>query len=307
MQNGGTWPRIITSPSEGLYLEIYAHQIMNYRYHWHEDMYEVSIILHGRARCYAGSHAYDLQEDDLIVIDPLIGHASLALEKDTLAMVLRFSYDYPSRNSRKGTFPLFHQMHSEDATRYDSLSRPIRCYAADIMLAKDAMTAKLNAALLIQHLIANAEHTGKKIPESFRKDDGTDTIIKYINEHYFEKLRLEDLATFTGYNRTYLSSFFHDHVGIGFHDYLSRIRFQNALREIWYTDKPLTDIALGNGFPELKSFTAMFKDVLGFSPSEYIETMRHMELSPTYERRRYLDPAEPLVKGKLEAYSHKGL
>lgn len=302
-----SWPLLITAPSEGLRLEAYIHQIMNFRYHWHEDMYEISIILQGHARSYAGDKAFDLYEDDLFLVNPFIGHASLALEPDTLAVVLRFSYDYPSRQSRKGTFPFFQQFHTCAEDRYDSLYRAIRCYAADTLLAPDAITAKLNSALLIQQLVASVPHTGKKIPESHHRDDGSKTIIDFINEHYFEKLRLEDLASFTGYNRTYLSSFFPEHVGIGFHDYLSRIRFQNALKELYYTEKPLTDIALSNGFPELKSFTASFKEMLGITPSEYLSTRKQDNTAPQYVSRKYLEPDQSPMREKLLAYSRKGL
>lgn len=35
------WPR------ENLIVRCFVHDVMNYRYHWHEDEYELSILLHG--------------------------------------------------------------------------------------------------------------------------------------------------------------------------------------------------------------------------------------------------------------------
>ena len=35
------WPR------ENLTVRCFVHDVMNYRYHWHEDDYELSILLHG--------------------------------------------------------------------------------------------------------------------------------------------------------------------------------------------------------------------------------------------------------------------
>ena len=35
------WPR------ERLTVRCFAHDIMNYRYHWHPDEYELNILLHG--------------------------------------------------------------------------------------------------------------------------------------------------------------------------------------------------------------------------------------------------------------------
>ena len=34
-------------PHENIHLRCFAHSIMNYRYHWHPDEYELSIVLKG--------------------------------------------------------------------------------------------------------------------------------------------------------------------------------------------------------------------------------------------------------------------
>lgn len=34
-------------PRENIHIRCFAHNIMNYRYHWHADDYELSILLHG--------------------------------------------------------------------------------------------------------------------------------------------------------------------------------------------------------------------------------------------------------------------
>ena len=36
-------------PRENIHLRCFAHSIMNYRYHWHTDEYELSIVLHGNS------------------------------------------------------------------------------------------------------------------------------------------------------------------------------------------------------------------------------------------------------------------
>lgn len=34
-------------PRENIHIRCFAHNIMNYRYHWHADDYELSILLYG--------------------------------------------------------------------------------------------------------------------------------------------------------------------------------------------------------------------------------------------------------------------
>lgn len=69
-------------------------------------------------------------------------------------------------------------------------------------------------------------------------------LLSYVEEHYAEKLSLEDLADYAQYNRTYVSTLFKQMVGINFHEYLTRVRFQHALNDLTYTRDNLTDIAL---------------------------------------------------------------
>ena len=73
-------------------------------------------------------------------------------------------------------------------------------------------------------------------------------LLTYVEEHYAEKLALEDLADYAQYNRTYVSTLFKQMVGINFHEYLTRVRFQHALNDLTYTKENLTDIALKTAF-----------------------------------------------------------
>lgn len=56
---------------------------------------------------------------------------------------------------------------------------------------------------------------------------------------------------------------------MNFHEYLSRVRFQHALNDLALTKDGLTDIALRNGFADLKTFNARFRATLHRTPTEY--------------------------------------
>lgn len=64
------WPR------EGLTVRCFAHDIMNYRYHWHPDEYELNILLHGSQEYCRGTQNVLLEEDDVLLTPPGVGHAS---------------------------------------------------------------------------------------------------------------------------------------------------------------------------------------------------------------------------------------
>lgn len=79
------WPR------ENLIVRCFVHDVMNYRYHWHEDDYELSILLHGTQEYCRGNKNFLLRENDIILTAPGIGHASMGQQADTIAFVLHFS------------------------------------------------------------------------------------------------------------------------------------------------------------------------------------------------------------------------
>jgi len=77
-------------PRENIHLRCFAHSIMNYRYHWHPDEYELSIVLKGNQEYCRGTETHSLFEDDLILTAPGNGHASMRQQPDTRALVLHF-------------------------------------------------------------------------------------------------------------------------------------------------------------------------------------------------------------------------
>ena len=69
------WPR------EGLTVRCFAHDIMNYRYHWHPDEYELNILLHGSQEYCRGTQNVLLEEDDVLLTPPGVGHASFGQQR----------------------------------------------------------------------------------------------------------------------------------------------------------------------------------------------------------------------------------
>ena len=65
------WPR------ENLIVRCFVHDVMNYRYHWHEDDYELSILLHGTQEYCRGNKNFLLRENDIILTAPGIGHCPI--------------------------------------------------------------------------------------------------------------------------------------------------------------------------------------------------------------------------------------
>lgn len=301
------WPR------ERVSLSCFAHDIVNYRYHWHTSEYEVNILMHGSQEFCRGAENFTLQEDDVILIAPGIGHASYGQQANTRALVLHFSSSALRQFTKKGYIYDFPLCRSSEGTRYSDVYLRIRFYAAQIFKAasvNDALSpiiAKASLDLLIAALCVGFEPLPLHDPdeENAEHRETIRALIRYIEAHYREKITLEDLADYSRYNRTYVSTLFKNTIGVNFYEYLMRVRFQKALLDLSLstrTKKSLTAVALDNGFSDLKSFNKYFRETLGKMPAEY-----RAQLSPANiilgEQRNYIAADDPLLKAKLDEYS----
>nr|MDP5192895.1 helix-turn-helix domain-containing protein [Neobacillus sp. 179.-C4.2 HS] len=98
-------------------------------------------------------------------------------------------------------------------------------------------------------------------------------IIDYIQSNYREPLSLEEVASIHYLSIPYLSKFFKKQTGKTFSQYLNEIRLAHAVNELVNSDKPITRIALDNGFPNLASFNRVFNESYQIKPVEYRKQM----------------------------------
>ena len=98
--------------------------------------------------------------------------------------------------------------------------------------------------------------------------------IDYLEEHYTERVTLEEVACAVFLSPNHFSKLFSDMNGLTFSDYLARMRIDKARRELTDTNKTVTQIAAECGFSSFSSFSRNFKRVCGCSPSE-LRTMTH--------------------------------
>lgn len=92
---------------------------------------------------------------------------------------------------------------------------------------------------------------------------------RYIQQHYQEALRLEDVSSAVGFNATYFSTLFKKETGQNFTDYLTDLRINKAKELLCGEDLSVMDVAEEVGYRDLKYFSRLFKKSTGVSPSDY--------------------------------------
>jgi len=99
--------------------------------------------------------------------------------------------------------------------------------------------------------------------------DAITKTIEYIDSHYSEQINNHTLAELTGYHEYYLNRLFLKHMNISLHQYIIRIRIQEAQKMLLNTNMPLAEIALQTGFNSNTHFSTYFKQFTGSSPSVF--------------------------------------
>jgi AraC-like DNA-binding protein len=94
---------------------------------------------------------------------------------------------------------------------------------------------------------------------------------EYINAHYEEEIRLNDLADFAKMTPVAFSRFFKLRTGEGLMDYIIAIRLGHATRMLVDSTMSITEICYACGFNNISNFNRIFKKRKSCSPKEFRE------------------------------------
>lgn len=92
---------------------------------------------------------------------------------------------------------------------------------------------------------------------------------KYVEEHYGEKIVLEDLAEIVGLNPVYFSVLFKKETGINFSMYLVNVRMEKAKELLCNTNETVAAIGDKVGYKDSRYFSQIFTKQVGIKPVLY--------------------------------------
>jgi AraC-like DNA-binding protein/quercetin dioxygenase-like cupin family protein len=301
-------------PNKNINLKQYVYTIGSYHYNWHNDL-ELLIVVNGEVEVCSNGISRILEADDIILINSNNGHATLARKPDSIAMVMHIDpvifKDY-YENAEFLSFELW----STKETRNEKPFVLIRSYLSEMILCcnKEDAEQKLlfeSSFYSLLHGIAKyfppQEIQSTTLITNLKKFDAINRMLKYINKNYQRKITLDKLAKESGYNSSYVSQLFKSYLGINFYDYLTRIRLREATRELSQSEKKILEIALDNGFPDIKAFNSAFKENFGKSPTEYRSQLNsENRRNDIYFKKLFVSIDNEVVNNKLRGYvSHQ--
>ena len=260
------------------------YKVSTYHYNWHSGV-EILILLKGRIDMSCNSEVFTMEPLDTIIISPQVGHATLALEEDTTALVIHVGKDFFQQfDPNFGMYQFV--LRSDESNRYNSFFTTLRHHAAMMMLLMvngESPTNRLDVEYHYLSLVSDIYkeiNKVKSIHVHTKPVDITvatfDKMIAYIDENYKQKIELEDIAKIGGYNVNYTSQFFKRQLGVSFLEYLLRLRLREATVRLANSEDGVAHIASSCGFADIKAFNVAFKKHFHTTPSEYRKQAKEM-------------------------------
>ena len=93
-------------------------------------------------------------------------------------------------------------------------------------------------------------------------------LLHYLSQNYTSKITLNELEKEFKMNKFTLLKKFKLKMGLSPLDYQMAVRIENS-KQLFYTDTPLTHIALESGFYDQSHFSHCFKKYVGVTPGSY--------------------------------------
>lgn len=261
----------------GQYFIQHMKQTFQFPVHWHDEL-EIIYIKQGALQITINGQDYQGTAGSIFLVNPrelhLMGSSDLSVAYYTLLFPLEF-ISFQSRDELETTLlqplrsgQLIFEHEISDTTLKNKL-----CSILDEITAINRETSSMKQLktriLLLQFLQQIVEYPSLIVPASGSKTDMQKELLVYIQQHYTDKITLQDLAEHFHLSEKYISRYFKEHFYLTFSDYVNHLRLTHAKKLLESTELSVTEIALCSGFPNVSYFIRTFKTCYEKPPLKY--------------------------------------
>jgi LacI family transcriptional regulator len=105
-------------------------------------------------------------------------------------------------------------------------------------------------------------------------DPDVTAAVRFIREHGHTPVRVTDVLRVVSVGRRTLERRFRAVLRRGLWEEIRRVRMEHAKRLLAETDRPMSAVADGSGFPNAKELSAVFRQETGLTPTAYRRRFR---------------------------------
>ena len=234
--------------------------------HLHE-YYELELILEGEGEHFINGKRFTLSPGTVYLLTPVDVHAVIPAAPIELVN-LSFEAD------RFPGIPAPWETDGERIYNAGDRAAAIAFYLEELRRELEESEADLSRAAvdLMELVLLTVLRLNRAARASLPRSEKSVSLpgaIRYLQEHFRERVTLGDAAAACGYSETYFSRLFRETTGVGFHVFLTRLRIHHAKLLLAQTKKSVTEIAADSGFDSPSNFFRAFRLEEGVSPHRF--------------------------------------
>lgn len=235
--------------------------------HFHKA-FELIVQLKGESEVTVNGSRYNVKEGQSVLVPPFVTHSISAKEGDKLFIAVFSGKKVPyAQRLFEQKSPKNHLFKMDEQTRnfvLNNLIGKIDDYNGTKMVsAPKTLTLKACVYAVFSSFVSQTEMV--------KKDSNVQIasrILQYVEENYSENISVESMAKDLGYSYDYVSKTLNKNFCVSFNVLCNQFRCEKALQLIRDTNLSITEIASVSGFQSIRSFNRIFKETVGFTPSE---------------------------------------
>ncbi|MCD8084038.1 MAG: AraC family transcriptional regulator [Clostridiales bacterium] len=258
-------------------------------WHWHEG-FQYCLVTEGSVDFLLPNTRYRVKTGDGIFINTQQVHFSKGSTDDPsayLCLDIPPSFLYPDERSRiyeKYIKPVVRNprppvlLLSDHTPKGHELIRRIQ--NIQTLLKEEPEYMELSIYDQILHMWRMTFHLLSEVnplPETtYDTNDRLKQILQYMQDHYAEKITLEDIARHLSVSGSECCRFFKKATGQSIFSYLKSLRVNKSMALLQGTNMSLSEIAVATGFCNQSYYTDCFRKIKNITPRKYRElTLRN--------------------------------
>ena len=263
-------------------LEIFVVEMTSRGPHGHGD-FEFGMILDGTISLFIEQEQYDLKAGDIYLINRYQVHSFYNSNGKNHILAFQINSDFYKHIFYQSKFLFFENMIFHSGNLYCQLRTILLTCAQEYFSQSPYNELKCSELLIdaLYQLLLNTQHSftsEKEYTAAQTISRRINRITDFINDHYSEKLTLQDIADLEHITTYHASHFITKVLGVSFQDYLNMIRFEHALQLIQKSDLSILDICLETGFSSSRYLNKMFEEKMGCTTKEYLKMQKKPHL-----------------------------
>lgn len=268
---------------------------INVKPHYHDSI-EILYMLEGTSQQQINGRYLTLQENDIIILNSGDIHATVC-EKNDVARILVFKFlpelihtNYNNFNEAKYLFSFLKQQRNNNAYINDGAEEHGKISELIMNIYREFLDKREGYEICIKGYIyqfiaylIRYDLFGLYMDDRDERDFiNIMPLLKYIENHYKEKITLEQAAKITNMSYYHLSRYFKKVTGRNFKEYIDYVRVVEFEKSIMSQNISISRAALETGFSNVSSFNRVYKRVRGYTPKSIVKQKVQRNKQKTY-------------------------